>query len=121
VQVSIHSPERINPQGNQIASGGEVEPPQGGFAPLLPRIHPLPTNGSREGDVLVSDTVLAIKVKRAIQTSEDLAEEDVRVHVHDGIVTLEGTVQSERLKHLTETLAESVHGVDEIDNRLRVV
>ena len=70
--------------------------------------------------MLVSDTVLAIKVKRALQASPDLEGCDLRVHIQDGVVTLEGYVPDERLRTQAGDLTEGVFGVDEVDNRLMV-
>ena len=70
--------------------------------------------------MLVSDTVLNIKVKGALHGDPDVGELGVRVHVLDGVVTLEGSAPNERLKELAGEIAESVHGVDEVDNRIRV-
>ena len=69
--------------------------------------------------MLVSDTVLEIKVKRALETVE-LSDCDIRIHVQEGVVTLGGSAPSERLKLAAAELAESVFGVDEVDNRIRV-
>ena len=70
--------------------------------------------------MLVSDTVLEIKVRAALRTHPDLDEAGIRVHVRDAVVTLEGTVPEERLKYRAEEIAEAVFGVDEVDNSLRV-
>jgi hypothetical protein len=45
---------------------------------------------------------------------------DIRVTVSEGEVTLEGMVHSRREKRLAEDIAESVSGVRDIQNRLRV-
>lgn len=45
---------------------------------------------------------------------------DVRVSVEDGEVTLEGTVESRRAKRLADDLTESVRGVRDVHNRLRI-
>lgn len=50
----------------------------------------------------------------------DPALEGVKVHVMDGVVTLEGVVEEERAKARAGALAEGVYGVEEVDNRLRV-
>ena len=68
--------------------------------------------------MLVSDTVLSIKVRRELQSEPDM--DGVRVHVLDGVVTLEGQVSDERRKSRAEQLAEGVFGVEEVDNRLSV-
>jgi osmotically-inducible protein OsmY len=70
--------------------------------------------------MLVSDTVLAIKVKNAIGGDPDLGDLGLRASVVDGVVTLEGSVSDERLKSLAGEIAEAVHGVDEVENRLHL-
>lgn len=45
---------------------------------------------------------------------------DIEVRCEDGVITLEGTVEDRRMKHRAEDLADSVRGVDRIDNRIRV-
>ncbi|MFW7340965.1 BON domain-containing protein [Pollutimonas sp. H1-120] len=45
---------------------------------------------------------------------------DVSVEVSQGQVTLEGTVDSRRLKHAIENLADDCLGVQDVDNRIRV-
>jgi osmotically-inducible protein OsmY len=68
--------------------------------------------------VLVSDTVLNIKVRNALQSEPALDDLGLRVTVQDGIVTLEGRASNERLKLLAGQLAENVYGVEEVDNRI---
>jgi osmotically-inducible protein OsmY len=51
----------------------------------------------------------------------DLDAGDIEVTVNNGEVTLAGTVESRRAKHLAEDLAESVSGVKNVNSRLRVV
>jgi hypothetical protein len=46
---------------------------------------------------------------------------EVEVSVNDGDVTLAGQVESRAIKHLTETMTETVPGVKEVHNHLRVV
>jgi osmotically-inducible protein OsmY len=77
--------------------------------------------GMREGfNVLVSDTVLTIKVKNALRGDPDVGDLDLRAQVVDGVAVLEGTAPNERLKYLAQDLAEGVYGVEEADNRIRV-
>ncbi|HEX5066446.1 MAG TPA: BON domain-containing protein [Myxococcota bacterium] len=45
---------------------------------------------------------------------------EIQVTVKDGEITLEGTVNERRMKRLAEDCAESVSGVSQVHNRLRV-
>ena len=45
---------------------------------------------------------------------------DVEVHVCAGVVRLEGTVRLRRMKHDIEDIAANCHGVQDIENRIRV-
>ena len=70
--------------------------------------------------MLVSDTVLSIKVRNALQGDGEIGGLELRVHVLDGVVTLEGNAPDERAKLLAGELAEQVYGVEEVDNRIRI-
>lgn len=45
---------------------------------------------------------------------------DIEVTVGDGDVTLTGRVESRAVKHLTEVMVETVSGVKEVHNQLRI-
>jgi BON domain-containing protein len=45
---------------------------------------------------------------------------EIEVEVHDGEVTLSGTVESRYAKRLAEDIADAVSGIQDIHNRLRV-
>jgi osmotically-inducible protein OsmY len=45
---------------------------------------------------------------------------DIEVTVENGEVTLQGTVDSRRSKRLAEDVAESVYGVKDVHNQLRI-
>jgi hypothetical protein len=46
--------------------------------------------------------------------------EDIEVNVSNGEVTLEGTVESRRIKRMAEDLVEQISGVNNVINHLRV-
>ena len=50
----------------------------------------------------------------------DLDASEIELHVEGGEVTLTGTVDSRDAKWLTEDLVNSVTGVREVNNRLKV-
>lgn len=50
----------------------------------------------------------------------DLDASAIEVHVENGEVTLEGTVESRQAKRIAEDLAESVLGVRDVHNRLYI-
>jgi hypothetical protein len=45
---------------------------------------------------------------------------DIEIKVSEGTVTLEGTVESRRIKHMAENLCDSIAGVQEVTNHLRI-
>lgn len=45
---------------------------------------------------------------------------EIEVKVSDGTVTLEGAVESRRIKHMAENLCESIPGVQDVTNHLRI-
>ena len=51
----------------------------------------------------------------------DIDASDVTVRVENGEVTLEGTVESRRVKYLAEDVCEGIVGLVDVLNRLRVV
>jgi hypothetical protein len=82
--------------------------PKGAFAGRGPR-------GYRRSDERISEDVC-----QALTDDPDVDASNIEVKVQDGEVTLTGTVDSRRIKRHTEDLAESVTGVKEIHNQLRI-
>jgi osmotically-inducible protein OsmY len=50
----------------------------------------------------------------------DIDASDIEVKVQNGEVTLTGTVQEKRFKHMAERIVESLSGVQEVHNQLRI-
>lgn len=50
----------------------------------------------------------------------ELDPTDIQVDVNDGIVTLTGTVDDRRQKRMAEDMAESVSGVEDVNNQLKI-
>jgi osmotically-inducible protein OsmY len=55
-----------------------------------------------------------------LMQNDDLDSSDVEVQVSGGEVTLQGTVESRQMKHVIENIVDSVQGVQEVHNQLRV-
>jgi osmotically-inducible protein OsmY len=66
------------------------------------------------------DVTLARKVESEIFRPADAPKGDVDVNVHDGIVELRGTVDSDEQSAELAAAAEKVDGVDEVKNLLKV-
>lgn len=67
-----------------------------------------------------SDERIREDVCQRLMDAEDVDAQDIDVRVEAGTVTLEGTVDSRATKRRAEDLIESVSGVLEIENRLRL-
>ena len=71
--------------------------------------------GYRRSDERIEEEVCErLTIHPAIDASE------IEVSVSSGDVTLKGTVESRAEKHLAESMTETVSGVKEVDNQLRI-
>jgi hypothetical protein len=68
-----------------------------------------------------SDERIREDISDRLMQSVYIDSSEVTVSVANGVVTLDGTVPERRMKHAIEDLAESAAGVENIDNRIRVV
>lgn len=68
-----------------------------------------------------SDARVLEDVHERLCDDDRLDASDIEVRCEDGVITLEGTVEDRRMKHRAEDLADSVRGVDRIDNRIQVM
>lgn len=73
-----------------------------------------PKNYRRSDERILEDVCERLMEHPSIDASE------VEVSVQDGDVTLSGVVESRAVKHLTEAMAETVTGVKEVHNQLRI-
>jgi len=89
-------------------AGSEAGAVQGPYAGVGPR-------GYRRSDERIRDDV-----NDALMHNAFLDPSDVEVTVADGEVTLEGEVESRSAKRLAEEIAESVRGVFDVHNRLKL-
>jgi osmotically-inducible protein OsmY len=67
-----------------------------------------------------SDDKIYEEIMELLTNNADLDATEVELHVESGEVTLTGTVDSRDAKWLTEDLVNSVTGVREVNNRLKV-
>ncbi len=67
-----------------------------------------------------SDERIAEDVCERLTQHGQVDARDINVEVHDGEVTLRGTVAERRMKRLAEDVAESVTGVEDVHNELRL-
>ena len=67
-----------------------------------------------------SDDRILEEVCERLTDHPSIDASDVEVKVTDGDVTLTGRVESRTVKHLTENMVETVSGVKEVHNQLRV-
>ncbi|HEX6959172.1 MAG TPA: BON domain-containing protein [Ferrovibrio sp.] len=67
-----------------------------------------------------SDERLREEICERLTDAPDIDPSDVEIQCNEGIVTLEGTVESRRVKRRIEDIVDDCYGVKDIDNRLRV-
>jgi len=67
-----------------------------------------------------SDERIREEVCERLSDHDDVDASDIAVFVRDREVTLEGSVETRRMKHLSEDIADSVSGVEDVHNRLTV-
>lgn len=89
--------------------GGSAGAPARGGRPRVPRHY-------RRSDERICDELYGRLVQQ-----DHIDAGDVSIDVRDGRVILEGSVPERRMKHAIEDLAEGCAGVQDIDNRIRVV
>lgn len=84
-----------------------------------------PTVATKEGTVTtvpVSDNDLALRVKNAFTVDKDLSNQvkSVDVKASNGVVTLSGKVDSDKVKNDFAAKAKGVEGVTKVENNLQV-
>jgi osmotically-inducible protein OsmY len=67
-----------------------------------------------------SDDKIHEEIWELLTNNADLDASEIELHVESGEVTLTGTVDSRDAKWLSEDLVNSVTGVREVNNRLKV-
>jgi osmotically-inducible protein OsmY len=67
-----------------------------------------------------SDDKIYDEIRELLTNNPDLDASEVELHVESGGVTLTGTIDSRDARWLAEDLVNSVTGVREVNNRLKV-
>lgn len=67
-----------------------------------------------------SDERIEEEINEELTRSSEIDASDIEVRVAGGTVTLSGSVDNRHAKRLAEDLSESISGVEEVDNQLRV-
>lgn len=67
-----------------------------------------------------SDDRIREQVVERLMDGTQIDLQDVECHVKDGVVTLSGTVKSRHCRHELENIADSVWGVKEVENNVKV-
>ena len=71
--------------------------------------------GAARTDDLIAEDVLA-----GLEAAEEIDAAVVDIYVENGVVSLNGTVDSYAIKKLATKIAERVEGVTEVHNHLRI-
>jgi hyperosmotically inducible periplasmic protein len=70
---------------------------------------------------LTSDDAIYDYVRRKLASDQVVKGGGLQVDVHQGVVTLRGTVEEQRQKERAAKLAKKIAGVKSVDNQLTVV
>lgn len=68
-----------------------------------------------------SDERIREEVSEALSAHGDIDASEIEIEVKDGLITLTGTVESRQMKRLVEDTVESVSGVQDVKNELRLM
>lgn len=66
------------------------------------------------------DSVIAAAIQQRFKLDSDVPDERITIHVHQGLVTLYGTVDARLQKEAAESGAHKVKGVRGVTNRIHV-
>jgi hyperosmotically inducible protein len=78
------------------------------------------TGGSRNGEQVVDDGAITVKVKAALAGDPRTKAHQVNVETREGVVQLSGFVDSSEAKSTAEELARNVDNVKSVDNELDI-
>ena len=68
----------------------------------------------------LDDVSLAAKVRTGLLLHKDLKSLDISITARDGVVTLDGTVETREQAAAAQRRAEAVVGVDRVENRIKI-
>ncbi|MGH9462577.1 MAG: BON domain-containing protein [Vicinamibacteria bacterium] len=68
----------------------------------------------------LDDVSLAAKVRTGLLLHKDLKSLNISLTARDGVVTLEGTVETREQAEAAQRRAEAVVGVDRVENRIKI-
>ena len=85
------------------------------LAVLLVCVIPVVADDQKTEDGIITD-----QVRRRLFSDRDVKGYTVKVETKDGVVTLSGTVETEKAKSKAEKLTKKVRGVKGVVNKLRV-
>jgi hyperosmotically inducible periplasmic protein len=74
----------------------------------------------RDADLGMDDVWITTKVQSKFFLDDDIKGRDISVDARDGVVYLKGTVESDALKQVAETIARDTDGVTRVENMLKV-
>ena len=77
-------------------------------------------NAAAKAAASADDGTVTVKVKAALMTDPALKPLQINVGTKDGVVTLEGAVDSQALKERAAQIAQSVSGVNSVVDNLSV-
>ena len=78
------------------------------------------TTAGRSAGEVVDDSTITTKVKAKLFSDESLSGFAISVETFKGEVTLTGAVESEQQKSDATEIAQSVHGVRQVNNLLKI-
>lgn len=76
--------------------------------------------GARDAAEATGEAAVVSAVKTRLMMNEHTKARDIKVEADGDVVTLSGDVESEDERELAEMIAANTHGVEEVDNRLRI-
>lgn len=121
-------PRRHAPGDDSSFEGATYRPAEGGEERIFPYGGPgryvEPSSGLHQGKgpkgYRRSDERIREEVCEMLTENPEIDASEMEVEVHQGMVTLTGSVESRRMKRMTEDLAERIAGVRDVRNELRI-